>query len=431
MRILLLTTHFPPELTGNAPLLGELCEDLVAYGHQVKVLAGPAEHNVGELDRRYRRPGLCRERLAGAPVVRVNGLPFGGSRWAHRLFVLVWFPIIASVAGLFMGKADVILCPSPPMWLGITARLLAMVRRVPYVYVVQDLWPDAPILLGLVRSKPVICVLRWLEQRVYRGARRVVTITEAMARRLVELRVPPTKIDTIQNWIDVDFFAAERSADGPLRTEIGAGAADVVVLYSGNMGRSHPVDLVVEAARVLRDRKGMHYALIGAGAGLLPAQEVKRQAQLETVHFLPFQPRESLPRVLADADIAVVTLRGGMGAFSLPSRMYMFMAAGLPIVGSFDADSGAAALLRGSGCGLLVAPDDREALAAALARLADDPALRRQLGQAGRDYVNRNCRREAATASYEKALSQALGSRAAAAEDGEKPAEVSLRRHDR
>jgi colanic acid biosynthesis glycosyl transferase WcaI len=431
MRILLLTTHFLPELTGNAPLLGELCEDLVARGHQVRVLAGPAEHNVAELDQRYLRFGLCREQLAGVPVVRVNGLPFRGSRWAHRLFVLVWFPVIAFAVGLVMGKADVILCPSPPMWLGVTARLLGTVRRAPYVYVVQDLWPDAPILLGLVRSKPVICLLRWLEQRVYRGARRVVTITEAMAQRLLQLRVPPEKLDLVQNWIDVGFFAAERSAEGPLRVATGAGAGDVVVLYSGNMGRSHPVDLVVGAARLLRHRKGMRFALIGAGAGLAPAQEMARNAQLESVRFLPFQPRASLPLLLADADIAVVTLRGGMGAFSLPSRMYMFMAAALPIVGAFDADSGAAALLQASGCGLLVPPDDAAALAAGLARLADEPALREQLGRAGRDYVERHCRREMATARYEETLRRVVEPAEAVTQEAELPAGAEIRRPDR
>ena len=411
MRVLLLTTHFLPELTGNAPLLGELCEDLTARGHEVKVLAGPAQHNVGELGPQYRRWGLCRERLAGVPVVRVNGLRFRWNRWVERLFLLVWFPCAAFWVGLGVGKCEVILCPSPPLWLGLTARALAFLRRVPYVYVVQDLWPDAPILLGLVRQKPIVGVLRWIEQLVYRGARRIVAISDPMRRRLLELGVADEKIDEIPNWIDVDFFATPGTKAGSLRTALGVGEREVVVLYSGNMGRSHPVDLVVKAAALLRERKDLHYALVGAGAGLAPARELAEQEQLETVHFLPFQPRAQLPAALAGADIAVVPLLRGMGAFSLPSRMYMFMAAGLPVIGCFDASSGAAELLREAGCGLHVEPNDPAALADAVRTLADDPDLRHRLGEAGRAYVNAHGRRQTATQQYDECLRKTRASR--------------------
>lgn len=408
MRILILTTHFLPELTGNAPLLGELCEDLVSRGHQVTVLAGPAAHNTSPLDGRYRRLGLCRELLAGVPVVRVNGLSFGGSRWVNRLFVLVWFPIVACWVGLFMGRCDVILCPSPPLWLGLAARLLGWAHRVPYVYVVQDLWPDAPILLGLVRNRGLVYLLRAIEQIVYRGARRVIAINAAMGERLLELGVSRTKLEIIQNWVDADLFSSGAvPRPGPLRRQIGAGAEDTVVLHSGNMGRSHPVDLVVEAAGILRQRERLRFAFVGAGMGLRSAHEVAARMRLSNVHFLPFQPRQQLASVLGDADIAVVTLRAGMGAFSLPSRMYMLMAAGLPIVGSFDANSGAAILLRDAGAGILVRPDSSGALAEALEVLADQPSLRRRLGQAGRAYVAQQCRREVATGRYEAVLLEA------------------------
>ena len=409
MRILLLTTHFPPERTGNAPLLGELCQDLASSGHVVRVLAGPAEHHVPDLPKRYRRFGLSREQMGPIAVTRVNGIPIPWA-WPRRLMVLSWFPVAAFWVGLAMGRCDVILCPSPPLWLGITAKLLSRVQGVPYVYVVQDLWPDAPIRLGLVRSRALICMLRAIEQTVYRGARRIITIMPTMTRRLVQLGVPPDKIDEIANWVDVDFFGRALTLRlQAFRASLALNADDVLVLYSGNMGRSHPVGLVVQAAVFLRHRADIHFLLVGAGHGLAPAKAAAVAAGLQNVCFLDFQPREMLPEMLASADIAVVTQLSGMGAFSLPSRMYMFMAAGLCIVGSFDADSGAAELLREAGCGLQVDPSDAKGLAAALVRLADDSELRRQLGAAGRDYVLRCCARQAATASYERSLLRVAG----------------------
>jgi len=404
MRILLLTTHFPPELTGNAPLLAELCDDLAARGHAVEVLAGPAEHNVTDLSARYRRLGICRERIGAVPVTRINGLPIRGA-WPRRLMVLAWFPFAALWVGLAGTRCDIILCPSPPLWLGLTARLLGWARRIPYVYVVQDLWPDAPIRLGLVTNRAVVRILRAIEQVVYRGASRIITIMPAMTRRLSELGVPREKMEEIPNWVDVGFFATPAApAEPSFRTRLGLEPDDVLVLYSGNMGRSHPLTLVVQAAARLRERENLKFALIGAGAGLAPAKAEAEAAHLSSIRFLPFQPRAALPDVLAGAGIAVVTQLSGMGAFSLPSRMYMFMAAGLPIIGSFDADSGAAELLASAQCGIQVNPNEPDWLAAAIARLADDLGLRRRLGEAGREYVLRCCDRRMAGTSYERVL---------------------------
>jgi len=409
MRILLLATHFAPELTGNAPLLGELCADLAARGHQTHVLAGPAEQNVLDLPPWHRRLGICREHIEGIPVVRVNGLPLGPA-WPRRLMMLVWFPLVAFWVGLLMPSCDVILCPSPPMWLGLAAHLLGRIRRVPYVYVVQDLWPDAPIRLGLVRSRLMLWLLRRIEQLVYRGASRIVVITAIMERRLVELGVRAEKIDQIPNWVDLSFFATPA---GPCprrwREGLSIRPEDVLVLYSGNMGRSHPVQVVVEAASRLTYRPEIRFVLVGAGAALEPARAAARRARLDNVCFLPFQPRATLPAMLASADIAVVTQLAGMGAFSLPSRIYMFLAAGLPLVGSLDRDSGAAELLAEAGCGIRVDPDDPAALADAIARLASDQELRRQLGESGRRYAACYCGRQGATRRYEETLLRALG----------------------
>jgi colanic acid biosynthesis glycosyl transferase WcaI len=212
-------------------------------------------------------------------------------------------------------------------------------------------------------------------------------------------------MEEIPNWVDVGFFATPAApAEPSFRTRLGLEPDDVLVLYSGNMGRSHPLTLVVQAAARLRERENLKFALIGAGAGLAPAKAEAEAAHLSSIRFLPFQPRAALPDVLAGAGIAVVTQLSGMGAFSLPSRMYMFMAAGLPIIGSFDADSGAAELLASAQCGIQVNPNEPDWLAAAIARLADDLGLRRRLGEAGREYVLRCCDRRMAGTSYERVL---------------------------
>ncbi len=406
MRVLLLTFQFPPEMTGNAPLLGELCEDLHGSGHEITAIAGPLHHSFEVIPARYRGRLLAREQLCGAEVLRVNSLPTR-NMWANKLIAFVHFPLVAMLTGFMLPKADVILCPSPPLWLGLAARLVSGLRNTPYVYVTQDLWPSAPVRLGLWRNRLLIAFFSWMERYVYTRARRVVVIAEKMRETVRAAGVPDGRIATIENWVDVDFIRPG-DRDNAFRREL-AGPGEFVVLYSGNMGHSHALDVVLGAAHLLRDRQDIRFVLVGAGTQKARLMSMAHDMGLERVTFLPLQPRDRLPEVLAAADVCLVPLRAGLSAASLPSKIYTYMAAGRPLVATLDRRESAWDLVERAECGLLVEPERPEDLGQAIMTLYRDPATRQRLGANGRRYAEANSDRRLCTQAYEKMLEEVAG----------------------
>jgi colanic acid biosynthesis glycosyl transferase WcaI len=159
----------------------------------------------------------------------------------------------------------------------------------------------------------------------------------------------------------------------------------LVVMYAGNVGMSQSLDLVVEAARRLRDREDVVFVVNGGGSAL--EDVVRSAAGLDNVRFVPAQPRERLPEVLATGDVHLVPLRRGLARSSVPSKLYSILAAGRPVLASVDEGTEVARTVRSAGAGVAVPPEDADAFTAALEQLLDDPAGRAAAGAAGRRFV--------------------------------------------
>jgi colanic acid biosynthesis glycosyl transferase WcaI len=404
MRILLITFQFPPEMTGTGPLLGELCEDLRGQGHEITAIVGPLHHNFEDIPPRYRSRLLTREFLCGANVTRVN-MALTRSMWANKLIGYVYFPAASTLLGVLARRRDVILCSSPPLWLGLAARLVSLLKRAPYVYVAQDLWPSAPVRLGLWRNPLLIVFFSWMERYVYARAKRVVIIADRMRETVRAAGLPDDRITTIENWVDVNFIRPGNRDNG-FRRQV-ARPDDFVVLYAGNMGHSHAIDVVLRAAALLREHKDIRFILVGAGTQKDRLVRMAEAMALEQVQFLPLQPRERLPEVIAAADTCLVPLRTGLSTASLPSKIYTYMSGARPLVATLDPGEAAWELIERAQCGLLVEPERPKDLGDAILKLYHDPGLRERMGANGRRYAETHCDRTLCTRAYEEMLRKA------------------------
>lgn len=153
-------------------------------------------------------------------------------------------------------------------------------------------------------------------------------------------------------------------------------------MHSGNVGLSQNLETLVDGAALLRDLPELVVAVLGDGVkrGALEARAVG----LPSVRFLPYQPKEALPRSFATADIFVVSLRPGLAGYIVPSKLYGILAAGRPYVAATEDECEAATLARERGCGCVARPGDPADLAAQIRRLYADPDLRARMGAAAR-----------------------------------------------
>ena len=403
MRILVLNQYFAPDVSATAQLLTDLCEDLAEH-HEVVVVTGRPSYDPS---RPHRSRGLVsRERLGRVRVARVWSTTFHRSSMVGRLANYATYLLSSFAGALSVPRPDVVVAMTDPPPIGLIGSWVAALRRAPFVLVVQDIFPEVPVRLGMLRNPGFIRVLRAIARGPLRAADRVVSIGPSMDRRLVELGVRADKIAQISNWAD---GATVRPLDGPSALRDAQGWQDrFVVMHSGNVGLSQHLDVLLDAAAELRDERDIVIAIVGDGASKAALQRRAARERLENVRFLPYQDRTSLSDSLGAADLHVVTLRDGLSGYIVPSKVYGIMAAGKPYVAAVEAGAEPDRIAREFDCGIRVAPGDVQALAAAIRTMRHDADLE-AMGMRARLALEERYERRLSSAAYRELLEEVGG----------------------
>jgi colanic acid biosynthesis glycosyl transferase WcaI len=426
MRILIVNIYFYPDPTGTGWVITELARDLAAQGHAVTVItsvphyAQPSEgvatgRSSTKLAAGKRRMSLwSEEKMDGIRVIRTAVyVPHRKTR-ASRLLNYLSFTALTLAAGARSGAQDVILSTSPPLTIGASAWVLSRLKRVPFVFNVQDIYPDAAVLMGMVRSRRLIRLLQALERFIYRRASLITVISDPARRNLLAKGVPEAKVRVIPNWVDTREIQPA-AADNPFRQSMLAAlsprpaAADTAagphfVMFAGNIGLIAGLETVLEAAVLLQRRADIHFLLVGEGTAKADLRARAAAMRLENVTFLPTQPRELVPQMLAAADVHLVTLKRRMSTTSVPSKSYTVMASGRPVIAAVDPGSEIWRLVESAGAGVCVPPEEPAALADAIEELCDSPERRQAMGESARAYVVRHHDKRAMTGLYAQTL---------------------------
>ena len=386
MKLLILCPHYAPDVAPTGEVMTSIATALADRGHELHIVTSLPwyrEHRVepGWGGRLWRT-----ERTAWGRITRLHPFPTDKTNIPARAVAFAGFTGLATVAGLVAkGRPDAVMVMSPPLPLGVAGWLAASSRRAPFVFNIQDVFPDVAVELGAITNPRVIAAASWLERFLYRRADAVTVLSEDLrdnvASKLRGRR--PERVEVIPNFVDtVRIRPADR--ENGYRDEYGL-RGRTVVMYAGNVGLSQSLDLVVDAARRHRDRDDVVFVINGGGSAL----DGLRQAAdgLPNLRFVPMQPRERLPEVLAAADLHLVPLRTGLARSSVPSKLYSILAAGRPVLASVDAGTEVATTIERAGAGVSVPPEDPDAFSAALDDLLDDPDRRAQMGASGRRFV--------------------------------------------
>lgn len=405
MKILVFGTLYEPDVSASAPLFASLCKELVKAGHQVTVIAPVPHYPSGRVNPPFRGRLFWHSLEKGVSIIRV-GLPsVDRTKLPFRLLQFACYQLGAAWAILGQ-EYDVVLAGSPALSGWLPFAVAVMLRRKPAVYSVQDLYPDIGIALGIFRNKSIISVVAALEKSCLQNATIVQTISSSFLPGLHRLGVPDSKIVLVYNWVDTEFVR-------PL-SRLNQFAQDhglcerFVVLYAGNMGPSQGLQNVLCAAEHLKKEKDILFVLIGDGSAKKSLIQEAEKRSLTNVLFLPFQPRESLPEVMASASIALVPLRKDIEIGSLPSKLFTVLASGRPLVGCVGEDSEMRRLVEQAKAGLLVQPEDPIALSQAILRLKNDVRLCEQMGQNARVWAEQNHSTNVAKQKFEQLLSSAI-----------------------
>jgi len=395
MRVLYLSQYFPPEVGATQTRAYEMAAGLVRAGHQVTMLTEVPNHPQGIVHPKYRGRLWTRERLDDIDVIRVWVKASPVKTMGARLSFYLSFMVGATLAGLLLagGHYDAIYATSPPLFVGGAALALSLLRRIPLVFEVRDLWPESAVALGELRNPLFIRWATWLEELCYHRARRVVIVTAGIRDRLLERGFPPKQLALIRNGANTDLFRPQPGAGEALRHELGVGD-QFLVLYAGIHGIAQGLEIVLQAARRLEDADHIRCLFVGDGPCKADLLRLREQLGLSNVIMLDAQPREAIPAYLSAADIALVPLRRlELFRSAVPSKMFDAWACECPVVLSIEGE--ARRILEQAQAGIFVEPESAESLAEAIETLSASRHRCREYGANGRHFVEAHCSRQA------------------------------------
>ena len=415
-RILFLTHYFPPE--GNAPAsrVHELCKRWVREGCTVTVITCAPNVPDGKLYEGYRNRLTQSESIDGIQVIRVWTFIAANKGTVLRMLNYVSYMFSAALRALFVTRPDVIIATSPQLFCGWAGVITRWTRRRPLILEMRDLWAESIVTLTSVERGRLLRALEWLEFRMYDRARHIVTVGDGYRRQLVDRGVPPERITIITNGVDRELFAP-RDRDDDLAGRLGV-RGRFVCSYIGTIGMASGLGVVLRAGQKLTQRKrdDIVFLLVGDGAIREALQARIAELQLNNVILTGRQPKSQIPAYLSISGCSLVHLRRApLYATVLPSKIFEAAHMKRPIVLGVEGE--AARVVTASGGGICIEPDNEEQLLAAVERLADDPALRERLGQAGHDYVVQHYDRDRLARDYLGFINQVLARRATAVDD--------------
>lgn len=405
MRLVVVGPHVEPDTAPTGNMLTGIVHELARHGHEIHVIAALPWYRHHRIEAGWGGRLWRTETTPWGSITRVHPFPSGDkTRLWRRALGFAAFTLLVTGRALVVGgwrrRIDAVIAMSPPITLGLTAAVVGLIRRARSVFNVQDIFPDAAIETGAIRSRPVIAVASAIERLTYRAADVVTVLSDDMAdnvRRKVGRR---TSVRVIPNFVDtVSIHPLDRMTD--YRLELGIGD-EMVVMYAGNVGYSQSLELMVEAARRL---PGLSFVINGDGVARPSLTE--QSVGLTNLHVVGYQPVERLAEVLATGDVQVVPLRAGLARVSVPSKVYAALAAGRAVVAAIDPGTEIPRLLAESGGGVSVAPDDVDAFVEALAGLSLVRCA--EMGRSGREWAERNVSVERVGRQYAELLGALTG----------------------
>lgn len=389
MKVIFLTQYFPPETGAPQNRLHATALALVRKGAEVTVLTAMPNYPEMHIHTAYRGKWYVREEMDGMLVHRawIHASPKRNMLW--RLLNYFSFVFTALWVGLFkLKRSDILLVESPPLFLGITAMLLAKAKGAKLVFNVSDLWPESAVQLGLVTNRAVIGLSTWLEELCYRRSALITGQTMGIVRN-IQQRFPRKKVLWVPNGVDLGAIAQAKDSGDPqqARARLGIAPGDLVLTYAGIIGHAQGLEVVLRAASMLKHGSNFHFLLIGDGPEKAMLQSMKAELGVDGVRFVDRMPRAELLSLLRATDAVVVPLRrNDLFKGAIPSKIFEALALGKPLLLGVEGEAKELFIDQG-GAGLAFVPEDPRSLAEAAQRYASDRLLLDKHGASGARYV--------------------------------------------
>lgn len=400
MRIVQLAGYFFPEKAASIYLEENRYEAFSNAGFKTIVYAARPQRGLTEEEyQEYKNKKLEMMYNGGVEVHRF-AMYREGKNAVLRAFRYFLISVVQLWKGIWAKDIDLIYVASTPPTQGALAALVKKCKRVPFVYNLQDIFPDSLAGTGLARKGGLLWKIgRVIENFTYRNADKIIVISEDFKKNIMAKGVPEEKIVVIYNWVDQNAVVDIPRSENILFDRYGLDRSKFYITYNGNIGLTQNMDMLLEVAKALEANEDIQFVLVGNGAYLEEVKRIIAERNVQNVTLLPFQPYEEISHVFSLGDVSLVISKPGVGANSVPSKTWSIMSASRPVLANFD-ENELKTIIEKNNCGIFTKAGDKVAFTDAILKLYGDRELCREMGRNGRQFVMDNLTKEAGTQKY-------------------------------
>ena len=403
MRILQLRAYFPPEHAASSYLSENLIEEFISQGMDLLVyVPTPSRGISSEIRAEYcKKEHRVEVMYDGHMTVHRFSMFAEGKNPVMRAFryVLCWVKQL--YYGLKVKNIDCIYLASTPPIQGVLGAYLKKSKKVPFIYNLQDIFPDSLAGTGLAKKGSILWKIgRVIENFTYKHADKIIVISEDFKKNIMAKGVPEDKIVVVYNWVDQNAVVHVDRSENKLIAKYVIDPSKFYIEYSGNIGLTQNMDMLLD---VMKDLKDSHpeigLILVGEGAYKKQVEEIVMRDSLTNVIMLPFQPYEDISHVFSLGDVGLIISKPGVGSNSVPSKTWSIMSASRPVLANFD-ENEIKSILSDNNCGIFTKAGDKDAFKNAIIKLYENRDLCKEYGRNGRKFVMQNLTREVGTQKY-------------------------------
>lgn len=410
MKVLQLTGYFLPEKAASIYLVENRLEAFAKEGFDMVIHASRPTRGLS--DEEYAEYKNRKEEMMYDGKLRVHRFPMyregknpvlRAMRYSFNWIIQLWY-------GLTEKNVDCVYLESTPPIQGLLGSLLKIFRKIPFVYCLQDIFPDSLAGTSLAKKGGLLWKIgRVIEDFTYKHADKIIVISEDFKKNIMAKGVPEDKIVVVYNWVDQNAVVDIPREKNKLFDKYQLDRSKFYIEYSGNIGLTQNMDMLLE---VMKELKTTHpdigLVLVGEGAYKAQVEEIVKRDNLTNVTMIPFQPYEDISYVFSLGDAGLVISKPGVGANSVPSKTWSIMSASRPVLANFD-ENELKDILAGNECGIFTKAGDKEAFKQSIIKLYENRDLCKKYGTNGRQFVMDNLTREVGIQKYVDVIKDVCG----------------------
>ena len=405
MKLLFITQYFPPEVGAPQNRIYELAIRLLEEDVDITVLTAMPNYPQMEIHKEYKNKKYVFENINNLKVHRSSIKVSKSKSIFARL--MCYFSFVFSSYKVGRNKLDeiydIVICESPPLFLGISAYLISKRKKAKFVFNISDLWPESAEKLGLVKNKLFLKLASYLEEYLYKKSTLISGQTLGICNNISH-RFPNKKVFWLPNGVDLSYYNPDNKTPSNWREKNNFKDNDILYFYGGIIGYAQGLEIIINVANKLKANSKLKFILLGNGPEREKLINLSNKLSLNNVFFFDAVTKDKMPNILSSVDYSIVPLKKlDLFLGAIPSKIFECLAMKVPIILGVDGEARELFIDKGK-CGLYFEPENVEQLYEQIIKTIKDTELKTKLGNNARDYVFNNFNRENIATDFKQEL---------------------------